>query len=285
MQKDKSLHKAPRMSNGVKFSSFKGVLQQQIEKLNKAALIENKKTPFDNITSMAKRIVPTIPEYLVDQSMDIFMSFLMATKTWHSFYIMDSSAVDFLKTHQPKESDIEATAVICEELKKHSQGIAIHLAGERHSIFCVTCSSVFADSNADFIGFKRNDDWGYAGFSPEFLSDKYDSSHQEDQVNETWRIICNLMLYLMAFPDCVKNQPPPILKELRNGKEQSCIYGSEKISECFGNKRNLSPHFRRGHIRILRSDKFTKKQYSAIYIKPAMVKGKSTTIIAGDSNA
>lgn len=290
MKKDKSLNKLPRMANGVRFSSFKGIMQRSIEIFTSSISLLPGKTQKEKELVFYAKVAKKLEGKLntssaADLIADTSMLVRLSRKMWHSFYIMDSCAVDFLKNHQPTESEIEAIEVVCDELKEYENGIAIHMAGERHSIYCIVGDSQFVDSKSNFIGWKRNDDYGYCAFEPKFLGDHYKDDSSEPQVKETWRIICNLMLYMLAFPECIKQSPPPILKELRNGYNQTCVESSDKIKDCYGLKKNVSPHFRRGHIRILKHEKYKHKQFSAVYVKPTMVRGKAETIIYGATNA
>lgn len=86
------------------------------------------------------------------------------------------------------------------------------------------------------------------------------------------------ILYLKAFPECVK----PATREDVKSKEpmagsQKILIGKNKIVEN-ELKLSVSPHWRRGHFRVLSSDRFVKKKGKTVFVKGSFVKGKALDV-------
>ncbi len=92
-------------------------------------------------------------------------------------------------------------------------------------------------------------------------------------------LISGLGMYIDCFPEMLTDGVPEELKHPSHHqhkiKKTLCI--SPKIAE----KRedgNITPHFRRGHFRVLMSPVFTHKQFQTIFISETFVKGKAATV-------
>lgn len=92
-----------------------------------------------------------------------------------------------------------------------------------------------------------------------------------------FRLAINTIAYMKVFPECVKEGPPPTEKS-------ECSYvleTSEKIIESISNgntNRMISPHFRKGYFKRLKSDFYTHKKGQLIFVSETMVNGNAKTI-------
>ncbi len=87
----------------------------------------------------------------------------------------------------------------------------------------------------------------------------------------------NLLLYLDCFPDSIKNMPPDDVKKQYAPYIKRCF--TVKTDEKIIDRSNITPHFRRGHFRVLRSEVFKKKRYQTIFVHSSFVKGKAKTVL------
>lgn len=92
------------------------------------------------------------------------------------------------------------------------------------------------------------------------------------------RLVLGLGMYVSCFPEVVKAGPPEDIKHpaFHNHKTSRTIGLAEAITESHGSP---SAHFRRGHFRVLRSEKFTKKRFQVVFVKETFVGGKAKTIL------
>lgn len=105
---------------------------------------------------------------------------------------------------------------------------------------------------------------------------QHKSEHSEFFTN-IFRLAINTIAYMKVFPECVKEGVPPT-------EESECSYileNSEKIIESISNNntsRMISPHFRKGYFKRLKSDFFTHKKGQVIFVSETMVNGNAKTI-------
>ncbi len=87
--------------------------------------------------------------------------------------------------------------------------------------------------------------------------------------------VINTFLYMQAFPEMIQDGAPkgqPIEYSFNKSK---IIKTSSHIIDAGG----ITPHFRRGHFRLLTSNFYTKKKGQVIFIRSTFVGGKAKTII------
>ncbi|MCQ2087769.1 MAG: hypothetical protein MJZ37_06890 [Bacilli bacterium] len=108
-----------------------------------------------------------------------------------------------------------------------------------------------------------------------------DPADQEDY--RSWKLIVNLIFYMKAFPECV-------IDGLPKGVRLDCSFKNKKIqlstspkivskTEVSSDGRIVTPHFRSGHFRYLRSDFFKNKQGQTIFIESCFVKGSNAKTV------
>lgn len=95
-----------------------------------------------------------------------------------------------------------------------------------------------------------------------------------------FRFAINTIAYMEAFPECVKEGVPNIVKEPYS--EKSLTLGiSEKILEPINEMKSgktISPHFRKGYFKRFSSAFYKNKQGQIGFVSPTMVNGKAKTV-------
>lgn len=113
------------------------------------------------------------------------------------------------------------------------------------------------------------------------LEDKEISFHGTD-----WyaKLIVGLGMYIGCFPEAVKDGPPEDIKHpaMHSHKNSITVSVSPKVQQAHEHG-SPTPHFRRGHFRILRSDKFTNKRFQSVFVREAFVAGKAITVLPPDA--
>lgn len=92
----------------------------------------------------------------------------------------------------------------------------------------------------------------------------------ERQFNHIWRLLFGLSLYVQAFPECVtemQTEPMPWLQGTRRMIGRHAIIEEEE-------SRSVSPHFRRGHFRVLQSERYHERG-KVVFVKGTFVKGRA----------
>ncbi len=86
----------------------------------------------------------------------------------------------------------------------------------------------------------------------------------------------NLVQYMSCFPESIIDAPPNILCTYKKNKKGSIKI---KTDECLiENRGSVTPHFRRGFFKLLKSDFFKNKKGQIVFVKSTFVKGKAKTV-------
>jgi hypothetical protein len=100
------------------------------------------------------------------------------------------------------------------------------------------------------------------------------------------KLIVGLGMYINCFPETVKDGFPDDLKHPSHHQynDPKTIGIAEAV--CFGGTHD-SPmaHFRRGHFRVLRSEKFKNKRFQAVFVRETFVNGKAKTVLSPEEVA
>ena len=105
--------------------------------------------------------------------------------------------------------------------------------------------------------------------------------HRDDEQSEfqakIFRLAINTIAYMKVFPECVKDGVPTTEKN-----ECACVLEVadkvlEPVMQANSNKM-ISPHYRKGYFKMLRSDYYTHKKGQIIFIPETMVNGVAKTV-------
>jgi hypothetical protein len=102
--------------------------------------------------------------------------------------------------------------------------------------------------------------------------------------NGSWfvRFIIGIGMYMSALPEQVKDGIPEDLKHPSHYKH--IISKTITMSEKYIDRSGPCPHFRRGHFRVLRSERFKNKRWQVIFIEAMCIKGyKAKTVVSIDN--
>ena len=95
-------------------------------------------------------------------------------------------------------------------------------------------------------------------------------------------IVYGFSLYIDAFPDVVREADN--IKHVGHYKGHRHSVRANDIVRTEATH-SVSPHFRRGHFRLLQSEKFKAKRGQAIFIKGCFVKGHAFDVLADDGKS
>jgi hypothetical protein len=93
------------------------------------------------------------------------------------------------------------------------------------------------------------------------------------------KLVYGFTLYLDAFPDVIRESDG--VKHIGHYKGNRHYIRSNEIVRTEASH-SVSPHFRRGHFRVLSSDRFKKARGKTIFINGVFVKGKAYDVLADD---
>ena len=101
-----------------------------------------------------------------------------------------------------------------------------------------------------------------------------------DDVNTSvaMRLFIGLSLYIDAFPDALQDFMPHEVEW--NGRGRRCygITPNKEVQEDIDH--SVSPHYRRGHMRLLTSERYTEeKRGKAVFVKGCFVKGRAYELV------
>jgi hypothetical protein len=93
------------------------------------------------------------------------------------------------------------------------------------------------------------------------------------------RLVFGLSLYMDAFPDAVIGaSSDDIIQPGHYTGGRKIIGRTEVVGE--DERHSVSPHWRRGHFRMLNSERFVKKQGMTVFVKGTFVKGRAFDVLA-----
>lgn len=92
------------------------------------------------------------------------------------------------------------------------------------------------------------------------------------------RIIYGLSLYIDAFPDAVVPALPDTIHNTNHYKGRRMAVATTPIAD-EENRNSVSPHWRRGHFRVLSNAKFVHKQGMTVFVRGTFVKGKAYDVL------
>ncbi len=92
------------------------------------------------------------------------------------------------------------------------------------------------------------------------------------------KLVFGLSLYMDAFPDAVVEAGAENIHQIKHyDGARHIVNRNEIIDE--EQKHSVSPHWRRGHFRLLASAKFVRKQGQTVYVRGTFVKGKAFDVM------
>ena len=94
------------------------------------------------------------------------------------------------------------------------------------------------------------------------------------------RLVAGIGMYLSCFPEMLIDGAPEDVKHPSYHQYETVktIGVSPKVK--MDERGEVAPHFRRGHFRVLRSDKFTTKRFQVVFVRQCFVKGEAATIVS-----
>lgn len=125
---------------------------------------------------------------------------------------------------------------------------------------------------------------GGPGVASIFLGDENPEFKLPPEKEWYAKLICGLGMYVSCFPDMILDGAPHDLKHPGNHQYESSkvINISDKVKTQHQGGTHESPvaHFRKGHFRVLKSEKFTNKRFQSVFVHEAFVKGHAKTVLA-----
>ena len=94
-----------------------------------------------------------------------------------------------------------------------------------------------------------------------------------------FKLFIGLAMYIGCFPEVVKDGPPEDLKHPSNHAYRLQKTISISRSVVSGNSASPTAHFRRGHFRCLKSDKFKNKRFHVVFVRETFVNGNAKTVL------
>lgn len=95
------------------------------------------------------------------------------------------------------------------------------------------------------------------------------------------KLFCGVAMYVDVFPETLIQGLPQDLKHPSHHKYSAplTLEISEKVRST-GAHDSPTPHYRVGHFRVLRSEKFTKKRFQTVFVHGTFVRGKAETVLS-----
>lgn len=126
-----------------------------------------------------------------------------------------------------------------------------------------------ASVNVESMGIFRVDDLAVMEESDDY-SPKYAGDDNLKHLRNSMRFVCGCFMMAECFPEVFKDGLPNYVKHPNWFKGLNAISISvDRVN------REVCPHIRSGHFRLLSSDRYVHKQGQVVFVKPAMVKGRA----------
>lgn len=92
------------------------------------------------------------------------------------------------------------------------------------------------------------------------------------------KLVFGLSLYMDAFPDTVVTAGVESVHNIKHYSGSTHLVGRNDIVDEEASH-SVSPHWRRGHFRLLSSEKFVRKHGQTVFVRGAFVKGKAFDVL------
>lgn len=102
------------------------------------------------------------------------------------------------------------------------------------------------------------------------------------------KLIVGLGMYIHCFPEVLRPGIPDGLKHPSHHQYETPIIVSVSpnvTTVTSGGHASPTPHFRIGHFRVLRSERFTNKRHQVIFVRETFVKGRTATVLSPEETA
>jgi len=259
------------------FYIFEKEVQNQAIKLNESCIY--KQFFCDTVLHIMWYYNKSTKHYFLEEGLSDFLS-SSVKKLSKDYFVHSSFDIDKNKIRQGlvqlKDIDYHDAIFIHLPSKESNLSIAvlprpfmnnpINNINETFLLYCtdmenIAFESIYLDENCDKNAF-------------------FDSKYNSDEHTLRMRkIVYGLSLYIDAFPDVIKEVNG--IKQIGHYKGNRSMVVKNNVLKC-ENEHSVSPHFRRGHFRVLSSDKFKKARGKTIFINGCFVKGKAFDVLADD---
>lgn len=205
------------------------------------------------------------------------------------FFLESESLYDFLSSQEviDKDAIYECSSGLCvnavssetgEEIPATCGTIVFNIPNRQESpVFYIIPPSYLSDKFHIYYFIEgisgkiiANQEQLWSDLTPEF----------EHVIRPSLRLLMNAFMYMKAFPECVSDEAPTDSFEYR-GNKSITIKTSERIVDRSG----ATPHFRRGHFRLLSSDRYKNKRGQVVFVHSSFVGGNAKTILEGGNLA
>lgn len=183
------------------------------------------------------------------------------------YFLEDSSIKDFLLS-----CEVSSDFTFLEKLPDNFE-FCIHTTTDKDDFIYRKSGKVFFASSAE----------GFHGGRLSVGMINFDSPKKQDKEKvlqkDFFKFGLNLIQYIDAFPDCVRDGLPKhfVIKNSFKNKKQT-IRLSNKVRIIDSTTRK--PHFRRGYFRYLGSDYFVNKKGQTVFIEATFVNGKNAKTVS-----
>ena len=228
----------------------------------------------------AKKFNNSVHYFLEDGVAEFLFS---SVKNYSSDYFRYESLIS-ITNNETKGMFTKATSAIDGFSK---QGFFIHFpSSERKSSLFVVPLYMNEDNLNNLVFIATFGDSGFENYWIMQEKDKDYCKDREPDINNDLdygrSIIFGLSLYIDAFPDVVREADN--IKHVGHYKGHRHSVRANDIVRTEATH-SVSPHFRRGHFRLLQSEKFKAKRGQAIFIKGCFVKGHAFDVLADDGKS
>lgn len=207
----------------------------------------------------------------------LFDSFVKdLNKSVPHIFIEDKNLLDFFKNIEIKDTKLTENLI---DIKENSEEnkisyYALHTPEESYMITLI--QPVLKDSFTNLFVF---DDKG------NYTCIKFDGSEMK-LINKDVKakLGINFLSYINAFPECLKEGVPQNITKKDKEKyhnikvleTSSHVLEIEQINK--SGSKVIIPHFRKGHFRYLKDDRYVNKKGQVIFVKASMVRGVAKTL-------
>lgn len=206
-------------------------------------------------------------------------------------FIKNNQLFDFFKDSKIKLSSEEISKIFinsCESIKtglnKNDECFekCFYIFSKQIARTLFVWISVLKSTNSLLISISDGYNGGSMVLNDEEIRDLNNGANTK-LFTEYDRLFLNLLFYMSAYPENVLDNPPDErIEDKVDTKQSKTITVSKEISDYLKDT-ELTPHLRRGHFRLLSSERFVNKKGQVVFVKSSFVKGHAKTVI-GEEN-
>lgn len=220
---------------------------------------------------------PMNSEFDMGTRVDALVSSAMLSTVWHesnetNHIFINGEVAEFLMScvREVSKEYLSVGSLRGLTIRDTGTGLFIHFSKKWADIYGINASMAVCVQ-----------DWGIWAHIPDdyivrwSINGRTDAQHDRP-IWKAMEVLFGLSLYIDAFPDALREFNAPDYKPWRRSTTLTLRVPKDVQEDI---DRSVSPHYRRGHMRVLSNEKYKNKKGQTVFVKGCFVKGRAYEVV------